>query len=108
MFSKSISIKEKDDKNEIFRMNICFFQGKILSDINFNFVIENCKCLSNKHTSICYFRILLDNESCIRVNAYDEMADVCYRNLRTGDYISICGRLCKNYEVELYEIKINK
>ena len=87
-------------------MNICFFQGKIISKINFKFVMKNDKCLASRHISICYFRILLDNESCVKVKAYNEMADFCYKKLRKGDFINICGCLCQNYEIELDEISI--
>ncbi|MEI3391760.1 MAG: hypothetical protein V8R39_01450 [Clostridia bacterium] len=86
-------------------MNICFFQGKIISKINFKFVMESDENLSRRHISICYFNILLNNKTIIKAKAYDNMADLCYRKLKIDDFININGRLCENYEVELCEVE---
>ena len=86
-------------------MNICFFQGKIVSEINFKFVMKNEENLSSKHISICYFDILVGNEYIITAKAYNDMADFCYSKLETGDFINICGKLGQKYEVEIYELE---
>ena len=86
-------------------MNICFFQGKIISKINFKFVMESDENLSRRHISICYFDVLLNNKTIIMVKAYDNMADLCYRKLKIDDFININGRLCENNEVELCEVE---
>ena len=86
-------------------MNICFFQGKIISKINFKFVMGNKENLSHRHISICYFDVLLNNKTIIKVKAYDNMAELCYRKLKIDDFININGRLCDNYEVELCEVE---
>lgn len=86
-------------------MNICFFQGKIISKINFKFVMESDENLSCRHTSICYFDVLLNSKTIIMVKAYDNMADLCYRKLKIDDFININGILCDNYEVELCEVE---
>ena len=87
-------------------MNICFFSGKIISKIEFKFVMKNDVNLSSKHTSICYFDVLLNNNTVIKIKAYDDLADFCYRNLKEKYFINICGRLCQNYEIELYEFEV--
>lgn len=56
-------------------MNICFLKGKIISDIEFQFIINN-----KKYYSFSIFKIKLDNKS-ITVKGYNETADWCYRNL---------------------------
>ena len=88
-------------------MNICFFQGKIISKINFKFVMGSNENLSCRHTSICYFDVLLNNKTIIMVKAYDNMADLCYRKLKIDDFININGKLCENYEVELCAVEKN-
>ena len=53
-------------------MNLCFLIGKIISEINFKFV------LNSKNISIAYFKIELNNKSIVEVKAYNELADYCY------------------------------
>ena len=87
-------------------MNICFFRGKIISKIEFKFVMKNDVNLSSKHTSICYFDVLLNNNTIIKIKAHDDLADLCYRNLEENYFINICGKLYQNYEVELIEFEV--
>ena len=47
-------------------MNICFLKGKIISDIEFKFIINN-----KKYYSISIFKIKLDNKSIIAVKGYN-------------------------------------
>ena len=62
--------------------------------------------ISNKHTSICYFDILMSNNTIIKIKAYDDLADLCYMNLEENYFINICGKLYQNYEVELIEFEV--
>lgn len=76
-------------------MNICFLYGKIISDIDFKFIMNN----KNK-TSISVYKIQLNNKSIVIVKGYNEIADYCYRNLKIGDNIYIQGRLNNMMEIE--------
>lgn len=75
-------------------MNECFFIAKIISKIQFDFLIKT------KNISIVRFVVELDNKSKINVKGYNEIADKCYKRLRKGDYVSINGRINKN-EIEI-------
>ena len=70
-------------------MNICFLIGKIISEIEFKFIIQG------KNTAIAIFQIELENKSIITVKAYNEIADYCYKDLKNNDTIMIQGRLEK-------------
>ena len=63
-------------------MNICFFIGKIISDIDFKFMVNN-----RKYNSIVIFQIELNNKSIITLKGYNEIADFCYRNLEKNNII---------------------
>lgn len=63
-------------------MNICFFIGKIISDIDFKFIVNN-----RKYNSIVIFQIELNNKSIITLKGYNEIADFCYRNLEKNNII---------------------
>ena len=76
-------------------MNICFLYGKIISDVDFKFIMNN----KNK-TSISVYKIQLNNKSIVIVKGYNEIADYCYRNLKIGDNIYIQGRLNNMMEIE--------
>ena len=79
-------------------MNICFFSEKIISDIEFKFIIHS------KNISIAYFDLQLQNSSIIKVISYNEMADYCWSKLKKNDFINIQGYLNPKYEVILEEI----
>lgn len=74
-------------------MNLCFFTGKIETDIKFKFIINN------KNISIATFKIKLNNNSSINVKAYNEMADWCYQKLVKNDLVTIQGRLDNKMEI---------
>lgn len=80
-------------------MNICFIIGKIVSDVEFKFVLES------KHTSIVIFKLELSNCSIVTVKTYDEIADSCYQKLQKGDIIGIKGYLNSNMEIIVEEIE---
>lgn len=80
-------------------MNICFFTGKIVSEIQFDFI------LYSRNVSIVIFELELENKSIIKVKGYDEIADWCYRYLVKGDVISIYGEINSNLEIILLDIQ---
>ena len=52
-------------------MNLCFVIGKIISDIEFKFIINS------KNVSVTIFEMQLSNNSIITVKGYNEIADWC-------------------------------
>ena len=74
-------------------MNLCFLIGEIISEIEFKFI------LNNKNISIAIFEIQLNNQSHIKVKAYNEIADKCYQKLIKKDKIMIQGELNTNMEI---------
>ena len=74
-------------------MNLCFLKGKIISEIEFNFIINT------KNISIATFEIELLNKSKIKVKAYNELADYCYQKLDQGYVIFIQGYLDSNMHI---------
>ena len=78
-------------------MNLCFLTGKIISKIEFKFI------LNSKDISIAIFEIELKNKSIVKIKAYNELADYCYRELIKSDYISIVGKICTKGEIEMFE-----
>ena len=81
-------------------MNICFLYGKIISDIDFKFIMNN----KNK-ISISVYKIQLNNKSIVTVKGYNEIADWCYRNLMLENYCIIEGYIDSKIEVEMTKIK---
>lgn len=85
-------------------INICFLAGKIVSEIKFDFLYN-----SKKHISIAEFWILPDSDvmriytksniaQCnIKVRAYDNIADIIYRNFEKNSFISLSGIYTPNY-----------
>ena len=81
-------------------MNICILQGKIINKIEYKFIINS------KNKAIAYFEIELLNKNIIKVKAYNNLADKCYRRLSTGNEIYIEGILDTNGEIEIQEIYV--
>ena len=61
-------------------MNICFISGKIISDIDYKFVINN-----KKIKSVVIFEFKLNSNTRIPVIGHNEIADICYSRLRKYD-----------------------
>lgn len=80
-------------------MNIVFIVGKIISNIEFNFIINS------NNISIATFEIELLNKSVVQIKAYNELADYCYRKLKNKDIIFIEGYLNSNMEIIIKIIK---
>lgn len=74
-------------------MNLVYIQGKVVSEIDFKFIINS------KNISIAIFKVELRNKSVVVVKAYNEMADYCYRKLNEGRGVIIEGRLNTKLEV---------
>lgn len=74
-------------------MNQCFLMELIISNLNFKFII------SGKHDSIIQFSLLLSNGSIIKVIAFNELADFCYKKLKKDEWICVQGSLNHKTEV---------
>lgn len=81
-------------------MNICILQGKIISNIEYKFIINS------KDKAIAYFEMELIGKTIIKVKAYNDLADKCYRKLITGNEIYIEGILEISGEIEIQEIYV--
>jgi len=81
-------------------INICFFIGKIISEIKFDFV------LNSRNISIAIFYIELLNGSVIKVKGYNEMVDSCYSTLKQGMNIQIQGYINSKSEIILQNIEM--
>ena len=81
-------------------MNLCFITGKVINDIEFKFV------LNSKNISISYIKLKLQNDSIIKVKAYNELADYCYSKLEKEDIITIYGYLNNDMEIVIEEFII--
>ncbi len=68
-------------------MNEVFLIGRIVTEIEFEFMINS------RHISIAMFEIELSNKSIIRVKAYDDIADYAYSKLKRSDIVFINGKI---------------
>ena len=83
-------------------MNECFFIGKIVSEIKFDFII-NGKSIGKK-ISIVRFCIDVLGEK-INVLGYNNIADFCYQKLNIGNNVFIEGILRTDGNIEVRSIK---
>lgn len=79
-------------------MNICILLGKIISEIEFKFIINS------KNKSIAYFELELLNKSIVKIMAYNDKADYIYRKLKKGQNIVVEGKLRGNLTIECKNI----
>ena len=79
-------------------MNICILLGEIVSEIEFQFIINS------KNKSIVYFDLELSNRSIIKVIAYNETADYLYSKISKGDTICIYGQIESNGNISIKNI----
>ena len=77
------------------KMNICFLIGKIVSNIEFRFIIKN------KNKAISEFTIKTLDNNIIEIYGYDEIADNCYSRLKNGDNVLVYGSLRSSGKLEL-------
>lgn len=80
-------------------MNEVFLFGKISSNIKFDFIIN-----SKKNISISQFTIETQKNQIIKIKAYNNLADLCYRKFKKDNIVFIYGKLRKNC-VEINTIK---
>lgn len=79
-------------------MNICFLLGKVVDNVEFKFIYNS------KNVSISIFKLMLSNKSIVECEAYDEIADYIYRNIKKGNLIFIEGTI-KHESIEICKIK---
>ena len=84
-------------------MNLCFVMGKIISDINYKFVIND-----KKIKSVVIFEFKLNSDTRIPVIGHNKKADICYSRLRKYDNIYIYGLINSNGQIEIREIYFQK
>ena len=87
-------------------MNICFLIGKIISDVEFDFIIDNNKGLKNEKISVVRFKLKLLDENVVNIIGYNNIAEFCYQKLNIGNYTFIEGYINTFGVVEIKNIKI--
>mgnify|MGYP002535201537 CR=1 FL=1 len=80
-------------------MNLVFILGKIISNIEFKFIINS------KNKSVSIFKIKLLNNSELTVKAYNEKADYCYSKLNKNDTIYIQGYINSKMQIIVKDIE---
>ncbi len=80
------------------KMNSVFLTGKIVSDIEYRFVINKSKTYSK-----CKFKVELEN-GIVFVYSINGISDFCYRYFKKNTYICIYGKIDSNMEIEIIEI----
>ena len=71
-------------------MNEVFLIGKIISDIEFKFIINS------KNKAIACFEIKTTDKQIVRMQAYNQLADFAYSKLNTNDKVFINGYIEAN------------
>ena len=71
-------------------MNEIFLVGKIISDIEFKFIINS------KNKAIACFEIETNDKQIVRVQVYNEIADFVYSKLNTDDKVFVNGYIEAN------------
>jgi len=71
-------------------MNEVFLIGKIISDIEFKFIINS------KNKAIACFEIKTADKQIVRMQAYNQLADFAYSKLNTNDKVFINGYIEAN------------
>ena len=68
-------------------MNICIISGKIISKIDFKFIINS----HNKSIAIFYMELM--DKNIVKVVSYNELADKVYSKLKQGQHLIIEGKI---------------
>lgn len=71
-------------------MNEVFLIGKIISNIEFKFIINS------KNKAIACFEIKTADKQIVRIQAYNQLADFAYSKLNTNDKVFINGYIENN------------
>ena len=85
-------------------MNICFLIGKIISKIEFDFVIGDNKNFKNIKISIVRFGLKLLDKNIVNIIGYNNVADFCYQKLKIGENVFIQGFINNSGEIEIKNI----
>ena len=85
-------------------MNICFIIGKIVSKIEFDFVLGDNKSFKNRKISVVRFKLKLLDENVLNIIGYNNIADFCYQRLKIGENILIQGFINNSGEIEMKNI----
>ena len=85
-------------------MNICFLIGKIISKIEFDFVIGDNKNFKNIKISIVRFGLKLLDRNIVNIIGYNNVADFCYQKLKIGENVFIQGFINNSGEIEIKNI----
>jgi len=85
-------------------MNICFLIGKIISDVEFDFVIDNNKGFKNRKISVIKFKLKLLDENVVNIIGYNNVADFCYQKLNIGENVLIEGFINNAGKIEIKNI----
>ena len=80
-------------------MNEVFLIGKIITDIDFKFIINS----KNIFNALCEIE-LLDKER-VKVKAYNEMADFCYSRLNQNNWIFVNGKVESEGIINIFFLK---
>lgn len=80
-------------------MNVCILYGKIITEIEFEFIINS------KNKSIVHFKIELLNKSIVEAKAYNKIADYIYKVFQKEDMICIYGQIDSNGKVIICEVE---
>ena len=80
-------------------MNQVFILGKIISDIEFKFIIKK------KNKAIVIFKVKLLDDTIVTVEAYNEKADYCYSKLNKNDTIYIQGYINSKMQIIVKDIE---
>lgn len=90
-------------------INICFFDGKVVSEPEFKFFYNSKIYISKVYmwlqTEYGFNSSKNSKSILIRIVAYDDMADYIYQNIRLNDFVMIRGFLQKD-EIVISEIII--
>lgn len=81
-------------------MNEIFIIGKVVSKIEYKFIIN-----SKKYFSKAEFEIEL-NKQRFKVRGYNNIADFCYRRIKINDKVFINGRIESDMIINIKNIKI--
>lgn len=81
-------------------MNEIFIIGKVVSKIEFKFIVN-----SKKYFSKIEFEIELNNQI-FKVKGYNNIADYCYRRLKKNDNVFINGKIEGNIIINIKNIQV--
>ena len=80
-------------------MNEVFLNGRIITEIEFKFIIN-----TKKQKSIVEFTLEIENGLKVKIKAYNEIADYIYSKFKMYDDIILRGMLSQEYDVIIKEI----